>query len=126
MDHAPSQPTPAVEVSESVNGHDGGKPDVKDSTLNTENQRHVSNHPDLLTTANDRANGAPAPEKAVSAEATTTVDRSNSTREEDVDPFSYRPPYTKWDYIKVHILSSSHSGTPLYSRHSPLGHDKVS
>lgn len=87
-DHASGQPTTATDVSESVNGHDGGKPDV---TNYEANQRQVSK-PDLTT--------AVAP-NAASSEPTTSVDLSTSVREEEVDPFSHQPRYTKWDYIKV-------------------------
>ena len=31
----------------------------------------------------------------------TGIDMSVSVREEDIDPFTYRPQFTKWDYIKV-------------------------
>ena len=32
----------------------------------------------------------------------TRVDLSNSfINEEDIDPFTYHPPFTKWDYLKV-------------------------
>lgn len=26
---------------------------------------------------------------------------SNAVNEEDIDPFTYHPPFTKWDYLKV-------------------------
>lgn len=33
---------------------------------------------------------------------TTEVDLSNgSINEEDIDPFTYHPSFTKWDYLKV-------------------------
>ena len=32
----------------------------------------------------------------------TAIDLSNSSiNEEDIDPFTYHPPFTKWDYLKV-------------------------
>ena len=33
----------------------------------------------------------------------TSIDLSVSVNEEDIDPFTYRPPFTKWDYLKVRI-----------------------
>ena len=33
---------------------------------------------------------------------TVRVDLSSSSvNEEDIDPFTYHPPFTKWDYLKV-------------------------
>ena len=36
--------------------------------------------------------------------APTSIDLSVSVKEEEIDPFTHRPPFTKWDYIKVSML----------------------
>ena len=42
----------------------------------------------------------------------TRIDLSSdsSVNEEDIDPFTYHPPFTKWDYLKVqaHYIIDTH------------------
>lgn len=49
---------------------------------------HAGNPPELVTSAANKA-------------AQTSVELSGFVKEDDIDPFTYYPPFTKWDYIKV-------------------------
>ena len=51
--------------------------------------------------AQGAANHHAADISSACADAPTNIDLSSSVREEDIDPFTYYPPFTKWDYIKV-------------------------
>lgn len=38
------------------------------------------------------------------AASTTSINLSDSWNDEDLDPFSYGPPLTRWDYFKVSLV----------------------
>lgn len=44
------------------------------------------------------------PEASPVSESKCTHDQSIS--EEEIDPFTYRPPLTRWDYLKVSNINS--------------------
>ena len=48
----------------------------------------AGNPPELVSSAANKA-------------AQTSVELSGFVKEDDIDPFTYYPPFTKWDYIKV-------------------------
>ena len=46
---------------------------------------------------------APGRVRSSAAGDTTRVNLSDSWNDDDIDPFSYGPPLTKWDYFKVNL-----------------------
>lgn len=51
------------------------------------------------------------------AAGATSVNLSDSWNDEDLDPFSYRPPLTKWDYFKVSLIFEPQTMSGSFIRH---------
>ena len=74
---------------ERVNESDSVAPSVNGGIKVAHNADHASSNSFTAQTLTE------------TAQAATSIDLTNSTKEEDIDPFTYHPPFTKWDYLKV-------------------------
>lgn len=65
------------------------------------NHQSAMSEPQMSQTSSPNFSNSGSAGAAQSATVSTTVN------EEDIDPFTYRPPLTKWDYLKVRNITTT-------------------
>ena len=73
--------------------------EAEEDSVSSDSSEDVDEHRLLsVSSAGGRRDGV---ESTPGTAAATSINLSDSWNEEDIDPFSYYPPLTKWDYFKV-------------------------